>query len=128
VTWDVNGIVGGNSAVGSVPNSQTAPDNTMYTAPLTLPTGGSVTGHARSNADPSVSASATITFTTAISINLKPTTATVAVSHTQSFTAHVINTPNQNVTWLVNGIPGGNSATGRICTAGSNPCQTVSAC
>jgi len=127
VTWDVNGIVGGNSAVGSVPNSQTAPDNTMYTAPLTLPTGGSVTVHARSNANPSVSASATITFTTSISINLTPTTATVAVSHTQSLTAHVNNTPNQNVTWLVNEIPGGNSATGRICTAGSNPCQTVSA-
>ncbi len=36
------------------------------------------------------------------------------------------NTPNQNVTWLVNGIPGGNSPTGQICVTGSNPCQPVS--
>ena len=127
VTWDVNGIVGGNTAVGLVPNSQTDPDNALFTAPLTLPAGGSVTVHARSNADPSFSASATITFTTAISITLTPAVASLAVSHMQTLTAHVYNTLNQNVAWLVNGIPGGNSTTGRICAAGSNPCQTVSA-
>jgi len=126
VTWDVNGVVGGNSAVGLILNSQTAPDNTAYTAPLTLPAGGSVTVHARSNADPNVSASATITFTTAINVTLTPASATVAVNHRQTFTVRVNNTPNQNVAWLVNGFPGGNSVTGQICVTGSNPCQPVS--
>ena len=127
VTWDVNGVVGGNPTVGLILNSQTTPNNTTYTAPQTLPAGGSVTVHARSNADPSFSASATITFTAAIYIALTPASATLAVSHRQTFTVEVNNTPNQNVAWLVNGIPGGNSVTGQICVTGSDPCQPVSA-
>jgi hypothetical protein len=126
VTWDVNGVVGGSPAAGFILNSQIAPDSTTYTAPLTLPAGGSVTVHARSNADPSVSASATITFTTAINVTLTPANATLAVSQRQTFTAQVNNTPNQNATWEVNGFPGGNSVTGQICAAGSGPCQPVS--
>jgi hypothetical protein len=126
VTWDVNGIVGGNSTVGLILNSSTVPDTTTYTAPQTLPAGGSVTVHASSNTIPSVSASATITFTTAINVSLTPAIAMVAVSQRQAFTAQVNNTPNQNVSWLVNGISGGNAATGQICATGSNPCQPVS--
>ena len=127
VTWDVNGVVGGNTTVGLILNSQTTPNNTTYTAPQTLPAGGSVTVHARSNADPSFSASATITFTAAIYIALTPASATLAVSHRKTFTDLVNNTPNQNVTWHVSGFPGGNSVTGRICVTGSDPCQMISA-
>ena len=126
VTWDVNGAVGGNAAVGLILNSPTASDTATYTAPQTLPAGGSVTVHARSNTNPSVSASATITFTTAINVTLTPASATLAVSQRQTFAAQVNNTPNQNVTWLVNGISGGNSMTGQICATGANPCQPVS--
>jgi hypothetical protein len=127
VTWDVNGVVGGNATVGLILNSPTAPESTTYTAPQTLPAGSSVTVHAVSNTSPSVSASATITFTTDINVTLSPASATLAVNQHQTFTVHVNNTPNQNVTWLVNGIPGGNSVSGRICATGSNPCQPVSA-
>ena len=126
VTWDVNGMVGGNTTVGIVENSQTDPDHTIYTAPLTLPASGSATVHARSNADPSVSTSATITFSTAINVTLTPGSATLAVSHTQTFTVRVNNTANQNVAWLVSGFPGGNSVSGQICVTGSSPCQQVS--
>jgi hypothetical protein len=127
VTWDVNGVVDGNPTVGMILNSQTTPNNTTYTAPQALPAGGSVTVHARSNADPSFSASATITFTAAIYVALTPASATLAVSHRKTFTAVVNNTPNQNVTWQISGSPGGNAATGRICATGTDPCQTVSA-
>jgi len=127
VTWDVNGAVGGNAAAGSILNSQTAPDNTMYSAPQAMPTGGSVTVNARSNANPNFSASATITFMAAISMTLTPASATLAVNRRQTFTALVNNTPNQNVAWLVNGISGGNSVMGEICAVASNPCQPVSA-
>ncbi len=126
VTWDVNGVVGGNPTAGSIVNSQTDPNDTNYTAPQALPAGGSVTVHARSNADPSVSASATITFTTAINVTLMPASATLAVSERQTFVAQVNNTPSQNVAWMVNGFPGGNSVTGQICATGSDPCQPVS--
>jgi hypothetical protein len=126
VTWDVNGVVGGNSTVGLIQNSQTDPNDTNYTAPQTPPPGGSVTVHARSNADPSVSASATIAIATAINVTLTPASATLAVNERQTFSARVNNSPNQNVAWMVNGFPGGNSLTGRICATGSNPCQPVS--
>jgi hypothetical protein len=126
VTWDVNGVVNGNPVVGTILNSQIAPDNTAYTAPQNLPEGGSVTVHARSNAYPNVSASATITFTTSINLTLTPASASLAVNERQTFIVAVNNTPNQNVTWQVNGFAGGNSATGQICAQGSNPCQAVS--
>jgi hypothetical protein len=127
VTWDVSGIVGGSTTMGTIVNSQTDPDNTTYTAPVSLPGGGSVTVRARSNANPSVSASATVTFTAAINVALTPSSATRAVGHRQNFTVQVNNTANQNVTWQVSGIAGGNISTGQICVAASNPCQQISA-
>ena len=125
VTWDVNGMVGGNATIGTVLNSQTNPDFTTYTAPQTLPAGGSVTVRARSNASPGLSASAMVTFTASINVALSPPTATLAIGRRQAFNVQVNNTPNQNVTWQVNGIAGGSAAAGQICVAGSNPCQPV---
>lgn len=127
VTWDVGGVVGGNTTLGTILNSQTDPDSTTYTAPLISPAGGSVTLRARSNANPNVSASATITFTASINVALSPLSATRAIGHPQTFTVQVNNTANQNVSWQVNGIAGGSSAVGQICVAGSNPCQQISA-
>ncbi len=127
VTWDVNGVVDGDSSAGSILNSQTAPDDTIYTAPLTLPANAPVVVRARSNANPNVSASAIITFTAAINVALAPSGATLAVRERQTFTAQVNNTPNQNVTWQVNGIPGGTPASGQICEVASSPCLPLSA-
>ncbi len=123
VTWYVNGIVGGNSVAGTIQNSQSDPDHTTYASPQTMPAGAAVIVRARSNADPTVIASATISFTAAAYVTLSPASATVALGERQSFTAAVNNTSNQAVAWLVNSIPGGNSAAGQICAAGSNPCQ-----
>jgi hypothetical protein len=126
VTWDVNGVVGGNSTVGTIVNSQTSPNDTSYTAPQALPASGSVTVNARSNASPGIFASATVTLTSAISVVLSPSGATLAVGHRQNFTVEVNNLPNQNVAWQVNGVAGGNSTAGEICVTGSNPCQQIS--
>jgi hypothetical protein len=125
VTWDVNGIAGGNATVGSIVNSPSAPDTATYTAPQILPAGGSVTVHAISNTNPIVSASATITFNTSINVTLSPAIASLTLNERQTFSVHVNNTANQNVIWFVNGIAAGNSATGEICATGSNPCQPV---
>ena len=126
VTWDVGGVVGGNATLGTILNSQTSPDNTTYTAPQSLPSGGRLPCTRRSNANPSISASATITFTAAINVALTPSSATLAIGQTQTFTVQVNNTANQNVSWQVNGVAGGSSAAGQICVAGSNPCQQIS--
>lgn len=125
VTWDVGGIVGGNATLGTILNSQTNPDLTTYTAPQSLPSGGSVSVRARSNANPNITSSATITFTAVINVALTPTAVTRAIGHRQTFSVQVNNTPNQDVSWQVNGIAGGSSLAGQICVAGSNPCQQV---
>jgi hypothetical protein len=125
VTWDVSGIVGGSATIGTIVDSQTDPTNTTYTAPLGLPPAGSVTIRARSNANPAMAATATVTFTTGVNVILTPASATRAVGHRQTFAVQVNNTANQNVSWQVNGIAGGSASTGQICVAGSNPCQQV---
>ncbi len=42
----------------------------------------------------------------------------LATSGTQSFTASLANTSDTNVTWEVNGIPGGNASVGTISSTG----------
>jgi hypothetical protein len=125
VTWDVSGTVGGSTTTGTIVNSQTDPDNTVYTAPLSLPPGASVTIRARSNVNPAMVATATVTFTTAVNVVLTPANATRAVGHRQTFTVLINNAANQNVSWQVNGIAGGNLSSGQICVTGSNPCQQI---
>jgi hypothetical protein len=59
VTWSVNGIQGGNSTLGII--SATG----LYTAPSTVPAGGSVTTAAGSTYDSAQSATATVSITPA---------------------------------------------------------------
>ena len=54
-----------------------------------------------------------------ITVTVTPTTATLSASQTTSFTASVTNTSNTAVTWLVNGIEGGNATYGTITASGT---------
>jgi hypothetical protein len=56
VTWKVNGIVGGNSTVGTISASG------VYRAPNSVPNPAVVTVSATSNADPTKSATASVTI------------------------------------------------------------------
>src|SRR5213079_342410 len=87
VTWQVNGVTGGNATVGTISSSG------LYTAPASPAT---VTVTAVSQADTTKSASAQVTITppTAVSVTIAPTSATVAARGTQQFTATVQNTSN----------------------------------
>jgi hypothetical protein len=118
-------VVGGNVILGSILNSQVSPNSTMYAAPQFLPAGSFVTVRARSNANPSFSASVTVSLTSAVTMDLTPSSSTVAVGERQKLAVQVNGATNQNVSWLVNGIAGGNAAIGQICATGSNPCQPV---
>jgi len=62
VTWDAGGAVGGNASLGTVNNSQSNPNEALYTAPLNLPAGNSVVIRARSNANANISASVLVTI------------------------------------------------------------------
>ena len=54
----------------------------------------------------------------AVGITISPVTTTVRVNRTAQFTAAVQNSANTAVTWMVNGITGGNPAVGTISTSG----------
>ena len=116
VTWQVNGITGGNPSVGTISTTG------VYTAPATVPSPAMVTVTAVSVADPTRSGSARVTITatvpTPVTVSVAPAAASVQTSGTQTFTATVTNTANKAVTWQVNGITGGNTNVGTISTTG----------
>ncbi len=80
VSWDLNGVSGGDSGVGTITPSQSNPNQATYRAPLIAPMAGSVAVDARSNADPSDLATATVTiassFSSVVISSLAPSSAT----------------------------------------------------
>jgi hypothetical protein len=115
VAWLVNGVQGGNSTNGTVSTSG------LYTAPATVPSGGTATVTAKSNADTTKSASASVSVVATagvIGISISPTSASVSGGGTKQFTASVTGTTNTAVTWWVNGVQGGNSTYGTISSTG----------
>lgn len=114
VTWQVNGVTGGNSTNGTISSSG------LYTAPAAVPA-STVTVTVISQADPTKQANATVTVTTplpVVVITISPASVSVAVGATQQFTATVTGSPNTAVTWQVNGVTGGSTTTGTISTSG----------
>ena len=107
VTWQVNGIVGGNSVTGTITPSG------LYTAPLS-PTTTTVTAVSTAN----TAQAATATVTVAAPISISPTTAAIGLSGTVQFTATVTFSTTTTVNWQVNGVSGGNATIGTISTAG----------
>ena len=53
-----------------------------------------------------------------VGVSVMPTAANVRAGATESFTASVTGTTNQNVNWSVNGVVGGNATTGTISASG----------
>jgi len=116
VTWQVNGVVGGNSTVGTISTAG------LFQAPQTVPTPATVTITAISAADGTTSGSAQATIVNSSS------TVTVTVSSggasqvytttTQQFTATVTGSTNTAVNWYVEGAPGGNATVGTISASG----------
>jgi hypothetical protein len=122
IAWDVNGISGGSTTVGTIAisGSYTA----LYTAPADLPSTNPVTIHATANlsAGGPITASAPVTITSNVSVTVTPLTTTLAVNQSAPFTANVTNTSDATVTWSVNSVPNGNASVGQICLSGTNPC------
>ena len=119
VTWQVNGVTGGNSTLGTITSSG------LYTAPA-VSTNLSVTVTAISTDDSTKSASAAVNVTPvssgapspAVTVTIAPTTASISAQKTQQFAATVTGTSNTAVSWQVNGVTGGNSSTGTINSGG----------
>jgi hypothetical protein len=132
MAWSLSGAGCSGSSCGtlSAVTTQSVGENAMadsvtYTAPVAVPNPNSVTVTVTPQADPSKKAQAVLAIQPGISVSLSPLTATLAANHRVTLTAQVNGTTNTEVNWSVNGIAGGNTSLGRICVAGSNPCQTL---
>jgi hypothetical protein len=110
VTWQVNGVTGGNGTYGTISGTG------LYTAPASISSTLSVTVTAISVADANKTADVKVTVELPISVS--PTAASVEAAETQQFTATVGFSSNKNVSWNVNGIAGGNSTVGTINSSG----------
>jgi parallel beta-helix repeat protein len=112
VNWQVNGVNGGNSTVGTISSSG------LFVAPANLPNPATVTVTAISQADPTISASTTVTILAPVTVSISPLLPSVNVGAQLQFTATVQNTSNTAVTWQINGETGGNSTAGTISSSG----------
>lgn len=113
VTWEVNGIVGGNSTVGTITAAG------LYTAPSTVPSSASISVTAVSQADSTKSASAVVTITPPqVTVSISPSSVLVQPGASQPLSVTVLNTTNSQVIWLVNGVAGGSSAFGTVTSSG----------
>ncbi len=106
VNWSVDQISGGNSTVGTITSAG------VYTAPEAT---GNHTITATSVSSPSLTASVAVSV---FSLSLTPTSAMIAPSATEQFTATIQGLTNTSVTWSVDGVAGGNSSTGTISSSG----------
>ena len=118
VNWLVNGVLGGNSTVGTISTSG------LFTAPATVPTPSTVTIEALSQADNTTTGSAQATIvsssgTVSVTVSTNPSVTAVYTSAVQPFIATVTGTTNTAVTWYVEGAQGGNATFGTIDTSGN---------
>jgi len=113
VTWQVNGLNGGNASVGTIAASgaQTA----SYSAPasVSVVSTETVTAVLQSDTTKAGSASVTVNPAPTAAITVSPAAATVVAGTSQQFSASVQNGP-QAVIWAVNGLLGGNPKFGTI--------------
>jgi len=113
VGWQVNGVTGGNSTVGTINATG------LYTAPAAVPRPATVTVTAVSKANSTESASAIMFLTPPqVAVSISPASVSVQPGGSQQFAATLVNTTNTAVTWEVNGVIGGSPTTGTITTSG----------
>lgn len=124
VIWQVNGVTGGDSSVGTIsPAGQ-------YVSPSAVPASSpTITVTAVSASDTADVGSAAVTLLPAsapVVVTVSPSSASVvAGTGTQTFAATVTGSSNSAVTWQVNGVVGGNSTVGTVTTAGAYTAPAV---
>jgi hypothetical protein len=109
VTWYIDAVPNGNAAVGTISAEG------LYTAPEQP---GSHTIQAVSQADRSASAMTRIDVSASSGFVVAPGSATVPKAGRQAFQGMACGVPSANVTWAVDGIPGGNATVGTINSSG----------
>lgn len=122
-TFKVNGIPGGNSSVGMICQDESDPCEITdtetceqfgpgpavcavdYLSPAAAPSPNPVTLTVTSVSNPSLNASALITTISHVVITVSPPSASVSPGSATAFSAAVVGTTNQSVTWNLSGAP-----------------------
>jgi hypothetical protein len=112
VTYQVNGVTGGDQVHGTINSSG------LYLAPSTVPNPATVTVTAIAQANTSITATAMVTIIAATAVSVNPAAASLLAGQQQQFNAVVNGMPSTNVTWQVNGMLNGSPVLGTIDTTG----------
>jgi hypothetical protein len=118
VTWQVNGVTGGNTTVGTILASATDAQQATYTAPGAVPTTNNgvveITAIANQTSTTSTTSTSTVTsntvnvtITVQLGLSVTPATTTVPAGGNFQFTAIQNNIADPNVTWAVSSTNGG---------------------
>lgn len=99
VSWSVNGVAGGNPAIGTIAATG------VYTAPADLPSPAIMQITATSHADATKSGTANVTVTSDITLALTPNSASVELGATQAFQVTVTSRghPDATMRWSLSG-------------------------
>lgn len=112
INWFVNGVAGGNANVGQICVAGSNPCQVVingsgqqvdYLAPGAAPSPNPVTVLVQSAANTAAQATSQITVINHVIVSVLPANATLAPLAVQGFTASVLGTSNQSVTWQVQG-------------------------
>jgi hypothetical protein len=112
VTWTITGIGCAGNTCGTVNSSG------LFTAPVVPPNPSFLSVTATSVADPTKSASATVTIVPEVSITISPTSAKLRPSASQHFSVQVTGSSNTTVSWSISGTGCTGSSCGAITQAG----------
>jgi hypothetical protein len=99
VSWNVSGVGCSGSSCGTVSTSGLS---AVYSAPSVAPA-STVNVTAVSVADPTKSASASVTVVSVVAVTMSPTNTTLPTRATQQFNASVSGMSNTTVTWSLSG-------------------------
>jgi len=110
--WSVNGVAGGDTTLGQICVTGSSPCQVFnsgtatqvdYLAPGSIPSPNPVSVTVSSASNPALSASAQVTILNHVVVSVLPNSVIVAPLGVQPFTASVLGTTNQNVTWQIQG-------------------------
>ena len=118
VTWTVSGA-GWSGAGCTGVACGTISNGGLYVAPASVPSPATVTVKATSVADPTKSASASLTIVAVVSVllSISPMSADVPTGGTQPFTASITGTSNTALTWDLSGTGCSGSSCGTLSTS-----------
>lgn len=117
VTWEVNGVAGGNSGIGTIISSTTDNQLGIYTAPTVVPSTNNgtvnITAIAQQTTTTSASSTTTVTSNTAVvtisvaqGFSMSPTITSVAAGQIVQFSAILNGVNDSHATWSVTSATG----------------------